>query len=126
MDRYKLKGGYSLAVSDDAACLSRGLLKKYVLTFRASPCDETGRGGAGGRLCITAEGEAPVPVLTEALICVSRAWRDGKTNEIFLLTDSGNAALNEAAKKAEYVECRREIRGAGDLDTVLYKRHTDR
>ena len=64
--------------------------------------------------------------MTEALIAVSRAWRDKDTNEIFLLTCSSDGLIFDAAKKAEYVECRREIRGAGEYDTVLYKRHTDR
>ncbi len=127
MKKIKLNGGYRLSVSRDKAVLSRGFPKKKDAVFSASRCDLLGRPDEKGeRTLITICGAAESLILTEALIAVSREWRDPATNEIFLAADSGNAAAAEAAKGAEYVECRRDIMARGDLDAVLYKRHTDR
>lgn len=126
MKRLKLKDGFTLFCGENEGYLKKGIVGKHVAYFASSGCDFLGRPGGSDRKLIKISGAAPVEIMTEALIAVSRAWRDKDTNEIFLLTDSSDELILDAAKKAEYVECRREIRGAGEYDTVLCKRHTDR
>ena len=127
MKKIKLGGGYALLVSEYEAYLVKGVMRRRSVCFSAVRCDLIGRRDENGeRLLICVSGEARVPVLTDAVIALSRIWRDGGSKEIFLETDSSKKETIDAAENAEYVECRRVIRGAGDFDTVLYKRHTDR
>ena len=126
MIKLKLKDGYTLFYGENEGYLKKGLTARRVASFSSSGCDLLGRPEGNDRRLVEISGSAPIDIMTEALIAVSRAWRDKDTNEIFLLTCSSDGLIFDAAKKAEYVECRREIRGAGEYDTVLYKRHTDR
>ena len=126
MKRLKLKDGYTLSCGENEGYLKNGIIGRRIACFISYGCDFFGRPGGNDRKLVKITGAAPVEIMTEALIAVSRIWRDKDTNEIFLITDSSDELTLDAAKKAEYVECRREIRGAGEYDTVLFKRHTDR
>ena len=127
MKRLKTDGGNIILISGNEAYLVRGLFGRRLLRFSYFPCDLIGRRCEDGeRKVIEICGEAAAEDLTDALITVSRLWRDGATNEIFLLTDSSEKAIAAAAENAEYIEYRRVIRGNVEYDTVLYKRHTDR